>query len=57
MTLIERNQKLYELRKELDRARLNVAWIENDIMAVRAEYEREQFKEPGNDLFTQMFGG
>ena len=57
MTLIERNQKLYELRKELDRARLNVAWIENDIMAVNAEYEKDQFNKPGNDLFTQMFGG
>ena len=32
MTLTERNQKLYELRKQLDKKRMELAWIETEIM-------------------------
>ena len=50
MTLAERNQKLYELRKKLDQKRMELAWIETEMMAVRSEYDRERA-----DLFQQMF--
>jgi len=50
MTLTERNQKLYELRKQLDKKRMELAWIETEMMAVRSEYDRERA-----DLFQQMF--
>ena len=50
MTLTERNQKLYELRKQLDQKRMELAWIETEMMAVRSEYDRERA-----DLFQQMF--
>ena len=50
MTLTERNQKLYELRKKLDQKRMELAWIETEIMAVNSEYDRERA-----DLFQQMF--
>jgi uncharacterized protein (DUF3084 family) len=50
MTLTERNQKLYELRKQLDKKRNELAWIETEMMAVRSEYDRERA-----DLFQQMF--
>jgi uncharacterized protein (DUF3084 family) len=50
MTLTERNQKLYELRKKLDQKRNELAWIETEMMAVRSEYDRERA-----DLFQQMF--
>ena len=52
MTITERNQKLYELRKQLDAKRLELAWIETEIMAVKSQYEREH----SPDLFEQMFG-
>ena len=51
MTITERNQKLYELRKQLDAKRLELAWIETEIMAVRAQYEREH----SPDLYDEMF--
>ena len=51
MTLTERNQKLYELRKKLNQKRNELAWIETEIMAVNAQYDREN-----TDLFEQMFG-
>ena len=51
MTITERNQKLYELRKQLDAKRLEMAWIETEIMAVRAQYERENCP----DLYDEMF--
>ena len=31
MTLTERNQKLYELRKQLDKKCMELAWIETEI--------------------------
>jgi len=52
MTITERNQKLYELRKQLDAKRLELAWIETEIMAVNSKYEREN----SPDLYEQMFG-
>ena len=51
MTLTERNQKLYELRKQLDKKRMELAWIETEIMAVNSEYDRQNV-----DLFEEMFG-
>ena len=51
MTLTERNQKLYELRKKLDQKRNELAWIETEIMAVNSEYDRQNI-----DLFEEMFG-
>ena len=51
MTLTERNQKLYELRKQLDQKRMELAWIETEIMAVNNQYDREN-----TDLFEEMFG-
>ena len=52
MTITERNQKLYELRKQLDAKRLELAWIETEIMAVNSQYEQEN----SPDLYEQMFG-
>ena len=51
MTLTERNQKLYELRKKLDKARAEVAWIEQEIWIVKDQYDRQDL-----DLFQEMFG-
>ena len=41
MTITERNQKLYDLRKKLDQKRMELAWIETEIMAVNSQYDRE----------------
>ena len=51
MTLTERNQKLYELRKELDKARAKAAWIEQQIWLVKDQYDRQNL-----DLYKEMFG-
>ena len=51
MTLTERNQKLYELRKSLDKARAQVAWIEQEIWLVNDQYDRQDL-----NLFKEMFG-
>ena len=51
MTITERNQKLYDLRKKLDQKRLELAWIETEIMAVNSEYDRQNL-----NLFEEMFG-
>ena len=51
MTITERNQKLYELRKSLDKARAQVAWIEQEIWLVKDQYDRQDL-----DLFKEMFG-
>jgi predicted translin family RNA/ssDNA-binding protein len=62
MTLTERNQKLYELRKKLDKARAQVAWIEQEIWIVKDQYDRQGldlFKEMGLDtpMFDEVYGG
>ena len=54
MTITERNQKLYDLRKKLDQKRMELAWIETEIMAVNEQYDRENRDTP---LFDEMFGG
>ena len=54
MTLTERNNKLYQLRKDLEAARLQVAWVETEIQAVRREYMEGLHGD--RDLFQQMFG-
>ena len=51
MTITERNQKLYELRKQLDKAKAQVAWIEQEIWLVNDKYENQD-----RDLFKEMFG-
>ena len=51
MTLTERNQKLYELRKQLDKVRAQAAWIEQEIWLVNDKYENQD-----RDLFKEMFG-
>lgn len=54
MTLTERNNKLYQLRKDLEAARLQVAWVETEIQAVRREYTEGLHGD--RDLFQEMFG-
>ena len=51
MTITERNQKLYELRKKLDEVRAKAAWIEQEIWLVNDQYDRQNL-----DLFKEMFG-
>ena len=51
MTLTERNQKLYDLRQQLDKKRMELAWIETEMMSVKSQYDRENI-----DLFEEMFG-
>ena len=51
MTITERNQKLYDLRKKLDQKRMELAWIETEIMAVKSEYDRQNV-----NLYDEMFG-
>ena len=51
MTLTERNQKLYELRKQLDKVKAQAAWIEQEIWLVNDKYENQD-----RDLFKEMFG-
>ena len=50
MTITERNQQLYELRKQLHDAQLKVKGIESTITYVRKEYDRQTA-----DLFVEMF--
>ena len=54
MTITERNQKLYELRKKYDQKKMELAWIETEMMAVNSQYDRENRDTP---LFDEMFGG
>ena len=54
MTITERNQKLYELMQQLNAKRLELAWIETEIMATKQQYKDEQLFADG-DLFQQMF--
>ena len=55
ITITERNQKLYELREKLIKARAEVAWIEQQIWLVNDEYDQQRFAE--TPLFEEMFGG
>ena len=51
MTITERNQRLYDLRVELDKKRAEVAWIEQQIWLTNDEYDRQNL-----DLYKEMFG-
>ena len=51
MTLTERNQKLYELRKKQDKLKAELAWIEQEMWLVRDTYKNQDL-----DLFKEMFG-
>ena len=55
MTITERNQKLFELREELNKARAKVAWIEQQIWLTRDEFDQQRFND--TPLFEEMFGG
>ena len=51
MTLTERNQKLYELRKKQDKLKAELAWIEQEMWLVRDTYNNQDL-----NLFKEMFG-
>ena len=51
MTITERNQKLYELRKRRDELKAQLAWVEQDIWLTNDQYKRQDL-----DLYTEMFG-
>ena len=51
MTITERNQKLYDLRERLLKARAEVAWIEQEIWLTNERYKNQDL-----DLFAEMFG-
>jgi len=51
MTITERNQRNYELRVKLDKARAQVAWIEQEIWLNNQKYKNQNL-----DLYTEMFG-
>ena len=50
MTLTERNQKLYELRESLIKARAQVAWIEQEIWLTNQKYKNQDL-----DLYQEFF--
>ena len=52
MTITERNQRLYHLRKEMYETQQKLEWIKNDIRYINDQYDRENRV----DLFTEMFG-
>ena len=52
MTITERNQRLYHLRKEMYETQQKLDWIKNDIRYINDQYDRENRV----DLFTEMFG-
>jgi len=51
MTITERNQRNYELREQLLKARAQVAWIEQEIWL-----NNEKYKNQDLDLYAEMFG-
>ena len=51
LTITERNQKLFELREKLNKARAEVAWIEQEIWLVNDQYKNQDL-----DLYKEMFG-
>ena len=51
LTITERNQKLYELRERLNKARAEVAWIEQEIWLTNDNYKNQDL-----DLYKEMFG-
>ena len=55
MTITERNQKLFELREQLNKARAQVAWIEQEIWLTNDRFDQQRFND--TPLFEEMFGG
>ena len=51
LTITERNQKLFELRERLNKARAEVAWIEQEIWLTNDRYKNQNL-----DLYKEMFG-
>jgi len=50
LTITERNAKLYELRERLNKARAEVAWIEQEIWLTNDKYKNQDL-----DLYKEMF--
>ena len=50
LTITERNQKLYELRERLIKARAQVAWIEQEIWLTNQKYKNQDL-----DLYQEFF--
>jgi len=55
LTITERNQKLFELREQLNKARAQVAWIEQEIWLTNDRFDQQRFND--TPLFEEMFGG
>lgn len=51
MTITERNQRIYDLWKDLYAARAKVAFVERQIARVNQQYRDEQI----GDLYQAMF--
>ena len=51
MTITERNQKLYELRKRRDELKAQLAWVEQEIWVIRSQYALDN----NVSLFEEMF--
>lgn len=51
MTITERNQRLYDLRERLLKARAEVAWVEQEIRLTNDRYKNQDL-----DLYKEMFG-
>ena len=51
MTITERNQRLYHLRKEMYETQQKLEWIKNDIQYINDQYDRQHI-----DMYAQMFG-
>jgi len=52
MNMVERNNRLYELRNKLAWAKTEVMALEAEIQSIRREYEDQDL-----DLYSEMFGG
>ena len=52
MNMVERNNRLYDLRNKLAWAKTEVMALEAEIQSVRREYENQDL-----DLYSEMFPG
>jgi len=51
VTIIERNQKLYDLRAKMHKLETELAWVKQEIWLTNDQYKRQNL-----DLYTEMFG-
>ena len=54
MTITERNRQLFELRKEMDKKKMEIECIKQNMWLINEMYDRENRDTP---LFDEMFGG